>query len=675
MTIIKKNSHAIISMVLVNLLLLNHAHGNTHFKDPIISLSLSILGKQRLIKESLNGAKNTLEKFINDAVLPEQKVSPPESLCRTENLSKYSMLEAWQACPGIPDYFFKDGNRIPNLRPRPVYFKLGKTIFKNVAFDKIRVPCEGTSCDIIIPLKSLEIKTDLEVKVLNKSKSLKANETVVDLRPVTLKLDSSVTNRKPFIKLRGTLESTKGSQSIFKFDEKQSMMYFPHGLLKVDLSPHLNRRSLGQILNLSGKLSINKYVFSTLLGVSGILNEDLSELYKLIDLDKRINEHFSDPGKIGHVNNLVNSKLLPTLLQLINQGIENADIFGGSQYTIPGHRLQDLLDQSKSYKFIDSLTTYINSIIESLNGADEDISEYSFNGLTLDQAIIGLEDSRNIQLIDKLKEVLDAIAKLKKYQNFQEIDDQLMTHIKVIEATSKRLVEKIKFNESKYRQDIELVLDLNNYNDGGMKLRLSEVLDNEVVQSVVDRKDWDLAGFIGFNTLNRILEKSHNEKRIDFCLNNNPALVCAQDNSVDRSVLHVRSEQAPQVIWDASQSLHYLSLKLLVGETEVSYRIYLKPSIDEQLRIVFFNRIEIDNPPEDEQVEQIIINHVLAFIRSLHPLLENLVPETLKVGEIREQEGAYPLEVPWLSFHEVGVLPVGFLVSGYVKDEPVIDAL
>ena len=61
MTIIKKNSHAIISMVLVNLLLLNHAHGNTQFKDPIISLSLSILGKQRLIKESLNGAKNTLE--------------------------------------------------------------------------------------------------------------------------------------------------------------------------------------------------------------------------------------------------------------------------------------------------------------------------------------------------------------------------------------------------------------------------------------------------------------------------------------------------------------------------------------------------------------------------------------------------------------------------------------
>ncbi|NRA44093.1 MAG: hypothetical protein HRU09_03945 [Oligoflexales bacterium] len=212
-------------------------------------------------------------------------------------------------------------------------------------------------------------------------------------------------------------------------------------------------------------------------------------------------------------------------------------------------------------------------------------------------------------------------------------------------------------------------MDLENYLDGGMKLRLSEVLESEAQQNVVNRMDWDLAGFVGFNTLNRILAKSHDEKRLNFCLNNHDALVCAQDSSEDRSVLLVSSEEAPQVIWDEENTLHYLSLKLKVGDSAVRYRIYLKPSIDEQLRIVFFNRIEIDNAPEDEQVEQIIINHVLAFIRSLHPLLENLVPKTLKVGEIREQEAAYPLEVPWLAFHEVGVLPAGFLVSGKVKED------
>ncbi|NRA47475.1 MAG: hypothetical protein HRU09_21215 [Oligoflexales bacterium] len=435
MTIIKKNSHALICMVLVHYLCSIPAHAENQFKDPIISLSLSILGKQRLISESLNGAKNTLEKFINDAVLPEQKVGPPVDLCNEGNISKYGMMDVWKYCPGIPDYFFSDGNRIPNLRPRPVYLELGKTVFKNVAFDDIRVPCEGTSCDIIIPLRSLEIQSDLDIKVLNKSKSLKAHESVLELKPVTLKLEDHIGHRRPFIKLRGTLETTKGSRGIFKFDPKQSMMYFPHGLLKVDLAGHLNRRSLGQIVNSSGKLSINKYVFSTLLGVSGVLNEDLSELYKLIDLDKRINEHFSDPAKIGHVNNLINSKLLPTLLQLINQGIQNADIFGGSQYTIPGHRLQDLLDQSKSYQFLDSMSAYIKSVEEHLNGSGGELSAYSYHGLTLNQAILGLESSRNIQLLDKLKDVLSKVKALRNSQIYQGIDQILDDQLGEIESS------------------------------------------------------------------------------------------------------------------------------------------------------------------------------------------------------------------------------------------------
>ncbi|MFK7825550.1 MAG: hypothetical protein AB8G05_15475 [Oligoflexales bacterium] len=668
MTILRK-SHALIGMALLNIFLHHPVYGEEQFKDPIISLSLSIIGKQRLIKESLNGAKNALEKFINDAVLPAQKVSPPEQKCNEGNIGKYGIMDAWKVCPGIPDYFFSDGNRVPNLRPRPVYLQLGKTVFRNVVFDDIRVPCEGTSCDIIIPLKSLEIHSELDVKVLNKSKKLKAHETIIKLNPITLKLDNALGNRKPFIKLRGTLQANKNSQSIFKFDEKKSLMYFPHGLVKMDLAPHLNRRNIGQIMNTSGKLSVNKYVFSTLLGVSGVLNEDLSELYKLIDLDKLINDHFNDPGKIGHVNNLVNSKLLPTLLRLINEGIKNADIFGGSQYTIPGHRLQDLLDQSKLFQLIGSLHDYIISLHDFSDGSNDELTEYSYNGLLLNQAISGLEHSRNTQLIDKLKEVLKLTKSLKNKTKYPHIEAQLSGQVMAIEDTCKRLIVQIKKNEAMYQQDIQLVLDLENHNDGGMKLRLSEVLENASQQNVVNRSDWDLAGFVGFNTLNRILENSHHEKRLDFCLNNNPSLVCSQDNSQNQNVLHVMSEQAPQIIWDPENSLHYLSLQLRVGESRVGYRIYLKPSIDDKLRIIFFNRIEIDNPPEDEQLEQIIINHMLAFIRSIHPLLENLVPKTLKVGELSEQEGAYPLEFSWLDFHEIAVLPGGFLTSGKVKEE------
>ena len=668
MTIVKKNSHALISMVLITICLHRPLYGEEQFKDPIISLSLSIFGKQRLIKESLNGAKNTLEKFINDAVLPEQQISPPEYRCSEGNIGDYGLLDAWKVCPGIPDYFFSDGNRIPNLRPRPVFLELGKTLFKNVVFDEIRVPCEGTSCDIIIPLKSLEIQSEIEVKLLNKSRSFKAKESIIKLNPVSLRLDDGLGKRRPFIKLRGTLQSNKNSESIFKFDENKSIMYFPHGLLKVDLAPHLNRRNLGQILNSSGKLSVNKYVFSTLLGVSGVLNEDLSELYKLIDLDKLINEHFSDPAKIGHVNNLVNSKLLPTLLHLINQGIQNADIFGGSKYTIPGHRLQDLLDQSKSLQFIESVSNFIGSLHEYGNGNRDELVEYEYRGLLFNQAVTGLESSRNIQLIYKLKEVLSSIRSLKRSPKYQVIESRLNGQIQEIELICTRLIKQIRTNETEYQQDIQLVLDLENHNDGGMKLRLSEVLEHETKPNHVSRGEWDLAGFVGFNTLNRILEKSHAEKRLDFCLNNDTALVCSQDSS-QGSVLHVRSEQAPQVYWDAENSLHYLNLKLRVAESLVGYRIYLKPSIDEKLRISFFNRIEIDNPPEDEQLEQTIINHMLGFIRSLHPLLENLVPETLKVGEIREQEGAYPLEVSWLDFHEVAVLPAGFLLGGRVKED------
>ena len=73
-------------------------------------------------------------------------------------MSKMGFVEAWEKCPGIPDYFFKDGSYFPNFSPRPVSVDLKNSSIGEIEFGRPFISCQEQDCSIEIPLKKFQLK-------------------------------------------------------------------------------------------------------------------------------------------------------------------------------------------------------------------------------------------------------------------------------------------------------------------------------------------------------------------------------------------------------------------------------------------------------------------------------------------------------------------------------------
>ena len=667
-----RNLWASLFMVLINGTILANTIEQTIFK-----IKVSKDGRQALLKQSLNGIAGAIQSHLEDAPLNDKFLQANPADCTKEKMDAMGSLEIWKKCPGIPDYFFKDGSYFSGYRPRLVTLSLSDIRVNQASLGHIKTLCDNDSCVVEIPLNNLELSSNIDISQKRASSRFSAGQKILSIPGSSVRIAPNTEGDTPVLKLKAKFNNTASSpqqqDSIISFDPSESRLNIPSGSVRVSLPGHLDQSSVSELLEQSGVLTVNQYVFSGLLTIASQLNGDLYELYQLLDLNLPVNDHLNDPSKIMNVNHLANTRLLPTLLELVNDGISQSMIFKGTKIDLPSGGLQDLFDQPKMISRLDSLDTDIRQTESQLLKA----RCFGMSNLKKHQQFLstGVSSSKSNTILERLTATEKQISHL-KYLARQVHCDQALESLNVLQDSLRGSVKKISTNIAALQQQLDLRLDIQKSAQipGQLTVILSELtgtgeLQADSQQSIDSAEQTDLSGFVSFHTLNTILDLAWQQKRFDICVSSDPEKTCTQPDGDDSKTL-IYCPEAPGIFWDNDQQEHFLSVKLK-GQSQVSeYKLWLKPYLNESDDLSFSHRLEFTNGQDQHETEALFLGGLLRFMQSIHPLLNKLLPEEIKIRAMDSYEDNVSVELPWLNMNRVVRNERGIFFSGHLVYMP-----
>ena len=637
---------------------------NASSESVILRSLLSSGAKKVLLEESLNGVKQSLQNFLQNTEISNQIVGPYSKECTPSSMIGMGLLEKWSKCPGIPDNLFSNGNYL-NFNPRPVFLRLQNIKFEQINFAKIQVSCSANKCDVFIPLKEFVTSFDLEIKLFKQTTALSTNPNIFQFIPVKIRLGENTAGKMPYLKFR--IASSPNNRIPLGFDTNKSSLLVPSGSLFIELPDNQHNIPIQNILDENRILSVNNQIVSRLLGFVSTINRDLANLYGLLDLNLNINQHFNDDSKIMYVNNLLNSKFFPVILDLANQFLTDSGILSERTFSFPNYALQDIFDQDKNIKFLNNFLLFLNSA-EICN--DDIFTSYIYEDLSLNQLMASLELSKNPFLEPYLTRIISDLQQIKKsFPNSRELVLSLNHYISAFGNIRLQIAKPASGPES---PKIKLKIQEPNSN-GSLDIKIIESLDNPIEEESVNMEPryqgLDLNILVNFAAVNSLLKIAHAENKFNFCLSNNPLLTCKQAHDLDQNVSRFTFLDAPQIRWDPILKSHYLDSEMQIGEDISTFKIWVLPQTDTEGHLKILNKIEFKTPTNWEHLKSEIIIHFLQYIKSLHPWMSKFLFDSEPALDLESEDYNFSVEIPGLDIVKIDLAEHGIEFYGALNGQ------
>lgn len=658
--------------------------------EEILSLSVSQKGRQRLLEEALVRGKPLLESFVKSLPFPHQSVGPahPED-CTEEKIKAMSYEEAYAKCPGIPDYFMKDGGFWkPSFVPRPVVVDVKNTAIKELEFGKPTVVCKGKDCLLEIPLEKFQISSSIDIKSLNSSSKIKAGGSILAFDPLEFRMDKSLNKKEgPTLKIKATLGGTdKGNGSPLIFDVKSSSLNLPPGTMKLHFPEKGDdQMPIGELLNKKGTLDIGSTSLSMLAKVAGAFIKEASLMNQILDLKMPLNGHFESEEKMLAVNQLLNDKLLPHFLRQVNDQISQFPLFKGKEVPALSLSMQDLFDTPKYRKVTDFFHQFLNTYKQDLlqhKAPSFSLGEFQIQGKSLPYFLSAMTISHDpevlkmVQEMDQALKEIEGLLKKSPHQSkeqglLEQIQRKLMALTEIlptnISAERAPLLSKVKVIEEGNREDIFKIALVHQGEKSQKSLSTGLICQQGKKENVSD-----VSGEMGFGFINGQLKELQQLKKLDFCLAEDELLTCTLLQEGERPMKKVLFPQAPQILWDSQKNGHYLSMAVQIPPgPPVHSKIHFKMSPCGDGELCLEAELDFDEGFfEEEKLYGLAAKNILRYVGALIPLAKKIPEFDIPTGKgLKNQTFQQQIHPGVFSIDGLDIVPEGIRIQTHFREK------
>ena len=333
--------------------------------------------------------------------------------------------------------------------------------------------------------------------------------------------------------------------------------------------------------------------FSGLLRVASFFKPELASIYQLIDLSLPINEHFVRPEKIGQAVAVLNEHLLPQALAQVNDAAKRAQLFAQRSLQLPRTGLQDLLD----HKVLSARLAELEKAV-----ASKTVEAHHLALPALFSA------SKNESLRDRLQTLAQAEA------TPEALRLQLVRVLsRIYQRTAAPLVPRVAMRLFYHQDQDQLRLHLREISEAADEAPSAELPKHGFAL------DLDLAA------LNPLLGELHQAGSFRFCLCSDPTRVCT-DSSYEGERHQIQLVDRPGFIWHQASRSHALMIRYQDGESSprtLGLQVKVRDLGDNRVGLSY--RV-LNSQGGDDQLGELILDQMFAFLRGLHPVLGSILP-------------------------------------------------
>ncbi|MBF0362256.1 MAG: hypothetical protein HQK49_14665 [Oligoflexia bacterium] len=706
---------------------------NVTFNDNqrILTIESSPFAREKLIRETITSfAIPKLEKFLNNRLVGDKTgLGPKKEDCTPEKMSEMSFKEAWTKCYGIPDYFYYDADagffKVPSFSPHPISIDLKNIKIDKIKFGKPVVSCVDLDCSIEMSLEDLDVSFDFEIINVNQVYEVAPGESLLKFKPLKFKLKNNLGDKIPKFELTAKLQDSTEGNAPLELRASGTKLEVQPGIFKLEIPSIRNvgeddaNINIAELLNRDKKLDVGETSVYLLSKAASALIGSLSMYFNLVDVGQSLNELLSDEDKIISVNEIINTKVLPMVLNLVNKSIAKSPYLQNIGLKIPPLGLQDVYDFEK----FDKLTKGYSSQLEELNNllniliSGNDIELIADKLMAKNIAEIKI-DSKNIfptsdvikeiaesqfkgtiKLIDraevagkKLKELLiKSLDKTKKEITGMRNQNDLVVHLKnqvkllednmkQMENAKEQIKAKIKLNE----QEVNLrgLLEKNPLDHNNLRIVLADTDENSCdgqsnkASCLESKCDFDVMVSMNFKFLNKQLLKFFQQKKFDFCFTEDKEIFISCKSAKEQKipVTEVKMLSAPQIIWEKSENKYKIDLGFNINGTRDSkVTTYLNPSSlpDGRLSLdpKFILSDSVNKSSQEGNILQNIAKNVIKFITLLNPNASKYINENSTDSINHDSlENANSLKIPMVDVVDVQKNESGIAIFGKLKE-------